>query len=240
MRSRCAAGARRRSRGVDERAAAARPMPDRRERSAPAAIPGPGRQRAERYLRHGVGPDVLRKLRRRHWRSRPNSIVHGMTQDEACDALGVFLARMPATRGLRCVRIVHGKGLGSPGREPVLKGKVRAWLAQRDEVLAFCQAPAAAGRQRCADRAAQKRRQVRGRSRPQTRVTRLDGGLVGLAGADAHDVLDRGDEDLAVADLAGARGLHDGLDRRRRPCSSATTTSIFTLGRKSTTYSAPR
>src|SRR6185295_3914171 len=41
----------------------------------------------------------------------------------------------------------------------------------------------------------------------------LDGRFPGLAGADAHDLLDRGDEDLAVADLAGARGLDDRLDR---------------------------
>jgi DNA-nicking Smr family endonuclease len=46
---------------------------------------------------------------------------------------------------VRCVRIVHGKGLGSRNREPVLKGKVRKWLTLRDEVLAFCQAPAPQG-----------------------------------------------------------------------------------------------
>jgi DNA-nicking Smr family endonuclease len=43
------------------------------------------------------------------------------------------------------VRIVHGKGLGSKNREPVLKAKLRAWLTPRDEVLAYCQAPAAEG-----------------------------------------------------------------------------------------------
>jgi DNA-nicking Smr family endonuclease len=48
-------------------------------------------------------------------------------------------------RGHRCVRIVHGKGLGSPGREPVLKKLVQGWLAQKKEVLAFCQARAAEG-----------------------------------------------------------------------------------------------
>jgi DNA-nicking Smr family endonuclease len=40
---------------------------------------------------------------------------------------------------------VHGKGLGSRNREPVLKGKLRRWLALREEVLAFCQAPATQG-----------------------------------------------------------------------------------------------
>ena len=43
-------------------------------------------------------------------------------------------------RGWRCVRVVHGKGLGSPGKTPVLKGKVHGWLVQKSEVLAFVQA----------------------------------------------------------------------------------------------------
>jgi Uncharacterized protein conserved in bacteria len=43
------------------------------------------------------------------------------------------------------VRIIHGKGLSSPGREPVLKHKTRAWLVQKNEVLAFCQAKPADG-----------------------------------------------------------------------------------------------
>ncbi len=43
-------------------------------------------------------------------------------------------------RGWRCVRVVHGKGLGSPGKMPVLKGKVQSWLIQKNEVLAFVQA----------------------------------------------------------------------------------------------------
>jgi len=52
-------------------------------------------------------------------------------------------------------------------------------------------------------------------------------------------VLDAGDEDLAVADLAGARRLDDGIDGTL-DWSFGTTTSILTFGRKSTTYSAPR
>ena len=47
--------------------------------------------------------------------------------------------------GLRCVRVIHGKGLTSPNREPVLKGKVRRWLARVDDVLAYCEAPLHAG-----------------------------------------------------------------------------------------------
>jgi DNA-nicking Smr family endonuclease len=52
---------------------------------------------------------------------------------------------MQGSRDLRCLRIVHGKGLRSPGREPVLKKLVLGWLAQHREVLAFCQARAAEG-----------------------------------------------------------------------------------------------
>jgi DNA-nicking Smr family endonuclease len=55
-----------------------------------------------------------------------------------------FLAEC-RSHGYRCVRIVHGKGLSSPGREPVLKKLVLGWLTQRSEVLAFCQARAAEG-----------------------------------------------------------------------------------------------
>ncbi len=70
--------------------------------------------------------------------------LHGHTTDEAHDALADFLddARQ---HGYRCVRVIHGKGLTSPNREPVLKGKVRAWLSHWDDVLAYCEAPPHAG-----------------------------------------------------------------------------------------------
>ncbi|MGH8619556.1 MAG: Smr/MutS family protein [Burkholderiales bacterium] len=92
-----------------------------------------------RFLRTGLSTDVLRKLRRGHWRIDNHLDLHGHTVDEARTALTLFLQECRHT-GARCVRIVHGKGLRSKGREPVLKGKVAAWLLQRDEVLAYCQA----------------------------------------------------------------------------------------------------
>jgi DNA-nicking Smr family endonuclease len=70
--------------------------------------------------------------------------LHGMNRVEAAHCVAEFLRRC-VMRRLRCVRIVHGKGHGSRNREPVLKGKLRRWLMMRDEVLAFCQAPAAHG-----------------------------------------------------------------------------------------------
>jgi DNA-nicking Smr family endonuclease len=96
------------------------------------------------YRRPGIGPDSLRKLRRGEWTIQGQLDLHGHRVDEARAALVEFL-RSAGKRGLRCVRIVHGKGLGSKDRTPVLKGKVRAWLVQRDEVIAFCQARPADG-----------------------------------------------------------------------------------------------
>lgn len=98
----------------------------------------------EAYLRPGMGPDVLRKLRRLRWTIQAELSVRRMKQDEAHEALAAFL-RECRDRGLRCVRVIHGKGNQSPNREPVLKPKVKSWLARRDEVIAFCQAPPAAG-----------------------------------------------------------------------------------------------
>ncbi len=96
------------------------------------------------YLRQGVAPDTLRRLRRGTWTVQADLDLHGLRREDARAALAEFVAEA-ARRGLRCLRVVHGKGLGSAGRQPVLKGKVRAWLAQKQEVIAFCTAPPAQG-----------------------------------------------------------------------------------------------
>lgn len=96
------------------------------------------------YARGGIGPDTLRRLRRGHWVIQAQLDLHGMRRDEAREALAEFL-RNAVKRGMRCVRVIHGKGLGSVNKEPVLKSKVRSWLVQKEEVIAFCQARAADG-----------------------------------------------------------------------------------------------
>jgi DNA-nicking Smr family endonuclease len=96
------------------------------------------------YLRDGIPRNVLRKLRRAHWVVEESLDLHGMNRLEAAVAVSEFMKRC-VQRGARCVRIVHGRGLGSRNREPVLKGLVRKWLSMREEVLAFCQAPATHG-----------------------------------------------------------------------------------------------
>lgn len=91
------------------------------------------------FRRFGVGPDVVTKLRRGHWAIQTEIDLHGMRRDEAREALVQFV-REASRRGQRCVRVVHGKGHGSPGRQPVLKVKAQRWLAQCEEVIAFAQA----------------------------------------------------------------------------------------------------
>ena len=96
------------------------------------------------YLREGQSPSVLSKLRRGHWVIQAKLDLHGLISDEARVQVAEFLAGCKK-RGIRCVRIVHGKGLGSRNREPILKHKVRNWLMQKDEVIAYAQARATDG-----------------------------------------------------------------------------------------------
>ena len=91
------------------------------------------------FVRPGVPVAALRKLRRGGWVIKGELDLHGHTGDEARVALAAFLNRC-MVEDRRCVRIIHGKGLGSKNRLPVLKNKVRHWLMQREDVLAFCQA----------------------------------------------------------------------------------------------------
>ena len=96
------------------------------------------------FRREGIGADVLARLRRGQWTIQRQLDLHGLRRDGARDALAAFI-RQAERDGLRCVRIVHGKGNGSPGREPVLKDKVKRWLVQKNQVIAFTQASAADG-----------------------------------------------------------------------------------------------
>jgi DNA-nicking Smr family endonuclease len=96
------------------------------------------------FRRPGIGTDVTRKLRRGDWSIQRQLDLHGLRRDDAREALGHFIRRA-YKHGIRCVRVVHGKGLGSPGKAPVLKGRVHSWLVQKNEVLAFVQAKPADG-----------------------------------------------------------------------------------------------
>ena len=96
------------------------------------------------FRRPGIGRDVIHKLRKGDWSIQREIDLHGLRSDEARTALAEFI-RQAHRQGLRCLRVVHGKGLGSPGKTPVLKSKVHSWLVQKDQVMAFVQAKPAEG-----------------------------------------------------------------------------------------------
>ncbi len=91
------------------------------------------------FRRPDVGIDVVTKLRKGHWAIQGELDLHGLRRDEAREQLADFI-RLAFQHSNRCLRVVHGKGHGSPGRQPVLKEKVQRWLAQRQEVICFAQA----------------------------------------------------------------------------------------------------
>ena len=90
------------------------------------------------YVAPGVGPDVMKKMRKGHWPIQDELDLHNMNRDQARDALGEFLTKA-MQRNHRCVCVIHGRGFGSRGQEPVLKSMVHSWLVQKG-VVAFCQA----------------------------------------------------------------------------------------------------
>lgn len=91
------------------------------------------------FIRPGLPRYTLRRLRRGDWHTQAELDLHGLTKIEAKHELVEFLHECKR-RGTRCIRIIHGKGLRSKNREPVLKQHVRHWLMQREEILAFVQA----------------------------------------------------------------------------------------------------
>lgn len=91
------------------------------------------------FRRNGISPEIVRQLRRGKWVIQTQLDLHGLRVDEARDAVAEFV-RSSVRHDVRCVRIIHGKGLGSAGKESVLRDKTRRWLVQKQEVLAFCQA----------------------------------------------------------------------------------------------------
>ena len=95
---------------------------------------------ADSFLRSGLPRSVLRDLRRGRWSIQNHTDLHGLNRHEAHEEIARFLAESN-NAGKRCVRIVHGRGLGSPGRNGILRQLVKSWLSRRKDILAFCHAP---------------------------------------------------------------------------------------------------
>jgi len=96
------------------------------------------------FLRAGHGPDLVKGLRRGKWLPGASLDLHGSTLDDARDRLDRFIQSCREHQ-IRCVRIVHGKGYGSKGGDPVLKETVRRWLGQLDAVQAWVESDEANG-----------------------------------------------------------------------------------------------
>lgn len=92
-----------------------------------------------RFHRPSVGKRTMRKLSRGRYSVQAEIDLHGMTVAEAKPRLTDFIDNS-IRQGLLCVRVVHGKGLGSGDRGPVLKNSVNRWLRNWDAVLAFVSA----------------------------------------------------------------------------------------------------
>jgi DNA-nicking Smr family endonuclease len=137
---------------VEERVVA-RPQPKARLRRSPDQIPRGAMARhladvdagdvdtGEELLFRGPGISerVFKRLRRGGFSIQDELDLHGMTVAQARDALKLFISECAdAHRG--CVRVIHGKGLGSGHRGPVLKAHVNRWLRHWDSVLAFATA----------------------------------------------------------------------------------------------------
>lgn len=93
-----------------------------------------------RYLKKGHSPDILKKLKKGYWVTQKSIDLHGLVSEEAKSYIVNFISDCKK-RKVRCVKIIHGKGLRSLNKEPVLRNKVKNWLIQKDEVIAYIEAP---------------------------------------------------------------------------------------------------
>ena len=96
------------------------------------------------YRHPRLATGSFRRLRRGQYAVQDEVDLHGLTADEAREALAEFINEAGAY-GLRCVRVIHGKGLRSGPGGPVIKRRIGRWLRRRNDVLAFCSARPAHG-----------------------------------------------------------------------------------------------
>lgn len=98
----------------------------------------------EDFLRNGLSRLTLRKLRRGVYPVEDSLDLHGSDTVAARRLLQEFLFAAMQNQ-LRCVLVIHGKGMNSRGGEAVLRTLTRSWLTQHPQVLAFCAASPGVG-----------------------------------------------------------------------------------------------
>jgi DNA-nicking Smr family endonuclease len=77
----------------------------------------------------GLDPRLVRRLRRGDFAWQAHLDLHGMTTAAAHPAVEQFL-ESAVRAGHRCVLIVHGRGHNSKDQTPVLKERLKVWLAR--------------------------------------------------------------------------------------------------------------
>lgn len=97
------------------------------------------------FVRSGVQTNIVRRLRRGQIPIEDELDLHGLTSREAELKVHAFLLSAGRPNRQRGVRIIHGRGHGSPNGKSVLKDKTRQWLREYEAVLAFCPAESAHG-----------------------------------------------------------------------------------------------
>lgn len=91
------------------------------------------------YRGPGIQNKVWRRLQRGTYHLQAELDLHGLNRERARIEVAAFINDCH-DRGVRCVRIIHGKGLRSPNTGPVIRGLLDGWLRRRNDVLAFCSA----------------------------------------------------------------------------------------------------
>lgn len=107
--------------------------PDEVPRAVPEGV------ETQLFVRPGMQPRMLRRLRQGRIPVEAEIDLHGMTLRDAGRAIARFVDDCHA-RGRRCVRVIHGRGHGSREGRPLIKWEVDGRLRERPEVLAFCSA----------------------------------------------------------------------------------------------------
>lgn len=96
------------------------------------------------FYKPGVSEKILRQLKKGQLQCERQLDLHNLTMEEAEEKLHHFLS-LSHEAGLRCVRIIHGKGYSSKTPYPILKNQVNNWLRHHALVLAFSSAKPADG-----------------------------------------------------------------------------------------------
>lgn len=96
------------------------------------------------YARSDLPGNIIKKLKQGKFSIQDQLDLHQMDRHAAQQSILMFIEEM-GRKNKRCIRIIHGKGLGSGHKGPVLKQVTNKVLQKHPNVLAFCSAKAVHG-----------------------------------------------------------------------------------------------